>query len=244
MANEVVKKDNQDVAISEADALLRLALEKDLDVDKLEKLIELKNRQEERQAKQEFDFHFAEMQKDLQPIIKDSAVEDASGRIMYKYAQLGNIQKEAGNVLFKHGFSYRWEEERLEVDPPEKRITCIISGWGYEKRTYTDMPIQPATKATNNSQQRGVATTYGKRYSFCSAVGIVLEEDDDAVGFTAEQVALYAEHISAIQNASTMAELKEVYKAVWEKLEGDDNGKQLIFDQKNARKAELQEAGK
>ena len=55
--------------MSPTDRLIMMALEGNVDVSKLEKLIELKNAEEERTNKREFDRQFANMQKNL-PVIK------------------------------------------------------------------------------------------------------------------------------------------------------------------------------
>lgn len=170
--------DNRDLAIRPVDSLIASAVEKNLDVDKLERLIEMRNKELARQAKLDYDEHFAAMQLDYVPVGKNKAAMD--GRtVLYKYCPLEDILRVYQPIISKHGFSYRWSEEA--ISPTEKRMWCIVAGYGHEERSYVDIPIQPSTKFTNSVQQRGSATTYGKRYSFVDAFGVIIDgEDDDA----------------------------------------------------------------
>lgn len=158
--------------------LLEIAVNKDIDFQKLEKLIELKNKEEGRLSKQEFDFHFAQMQKDFLPAIKNKTVTNQRGELLYSYCPLGNILKVYQPIISKHGFSYRWSEESIK-EGREIKMWCIVSGYGHEERTAVDIPIMPGNSFTNAVQQRGSASTYGKRYSFMDAFGIIIEDEDD-----------------------------------------------------------------
>ncbi len=169
---EVVKRE---------DALLSLAIEKGMDTATLEKLIELRNAEIARQAKTEFDQKFALMQAEFIPVGKTNRASDRDGNKLYSYCPIEVILMMAAPILAKHGFAYNWEEEALPSK--EKRIWCIISGYGHERRGFVDIPyMDPVTKATNVVQMRGSATTYGKRYSFLNATGIIVSgEDNDAL---------------------------------------------------------------
>jgi len=164
------------------DLLLKMAVDKDLDIAKLEKLVELKTKEEERFFKHEFDNHFAEMQRDFVPAVKNKIVNDRTGSPLYAYCPLETILKTYQPIINRHGFSYRWEEESIK-EGKEVCVWCVVSGYGHRERTPVEIPILPGNSFTNSSQQRGSASTYGKRYSFMDAFGIIVEgEDDDARG--------------------------------------------------------------
>ena len=172
--------DQTEVAKRE-DGLLTLALEKGVDTETLEKLIALRNAEIARQSKAEFDREFAKMQAEFVPVGKTNQANDSSGRKLYSYCPIEVILAMAAPIIAAHGFSYRWEEEALPTK--EKRVWCVIAGYGHEERAYVDIPyMEPMTRATNVVQMRGSATTYGKRYSFLNATGIIVGgEDDDAL---------------------------------------------------------------
>lgn len=171
---DIVASDRQD------DKLLTLALEKGVDTDKLEKLIDLRNKEIARQSKAAYDTHFAEMQRDFVPVGKSREVMSEDGRrVLYSFCPLEDILTAYQPIITRHGFSFRWSEESL--DNGMKRIWCIVAGYGHEERSYVDIPIQVGTKFTNTIQQRGVSTSYGKIYSFMNAFGVIIAgEDNDA----------------------------------------------------------------
>ena len=173
--------ENSEVAIRREDALLSQAIEKGLDTETLEKLIALRNAEIARQAKATFDEKFAQMQAEFTPVGKTNTANSADGRKLYSYCPIEVILMMAAPILAKHGFAYSWEEESLPSK--EKRVWCVISGHGHERRGFVDIPfMDPVTKATNAVQMRGSATTYGKRYSFLNATGIIVSgEDNDAL---------------------------------------------------------------
>jgi hypothetical protein len=158
---------------------LNLLLEKanDLPIEKLERFIQLKNAEEDRRRKDDFDLNFAAMQKDYIPAQRDKMVMDKEGiKVLYKFCPLENILRVYQPIISAHGFSFRWEEEG--VKDGEKRVWCIVSGYGHSERTYVDIPIGASTSFTNAAQQRGVSTSYGKRYSLINAFGIIIEDED------------------------------------------------------------------
>lgn len=165
------------------DGFLATALEKGVDTEQLEKLIDLKNREMARRAKADFDVHFAEMQREFVPVARSKVAKDNNGQRLYAYCPLEDILIANQPIITKHGFSYRWAEEALPSR--EKRIWCIVAGWGHEERSFVDIPFIEGNRATNAIQNRGSATSYGKRYSFLNAFGIIVAgEDDDAQGGT------------------------------------------------------------
>ncbi len=173
--------DEKGLAIRDDDALLSLAITKGVDTDTLEKLIAMRNAEIARRAKEDFNREFALMQADFVPVGKTNEAQDRDGNRLYRYCPIEVILAMAAPIIAHHGFAYSWEEEALANK--EKRIWCIISGHGHERRGYVDIPfMEPTTRATNAVQMRGSATTYGKRYSFLNATGIIVGgEDNDAL---------------------------------------------------------------
>jgi hypothetical protein len=176
--------ENQEIAIRREDSLLTLAIEKGMDTETLKDLIAMRNAELARQSKALFDEKFAAMQAEFTSVGKSSKAVDQNGKTLYSYCPLEVILAMAAPIIAKHGFSYRWSEEALENK--EKRIWCIIAGYGHEEKAYVDIPyMEPSSRATNIVQMRGSATTYGKRYSFLNATGIIVGgEDNDALSLS------------------------------------------------------------
>jgi hypothetical protein len=186
--NQIVKKQNlQPLSASQsADLIISNLAGKDVDTEKLEKLLEIKSKFEAEENRKEYQIAFAELQADLPVIQKTKEVHTKAGNLMYKYAPLEKILEQIKPVLKTHGFSYSWSEDLSNKDG-YKRIYCHIMARGHTETNFVDVPIQKATDYVNAVQQAGSSSTYGKRYSLCNALGISVDEDYDATDLKGEQ---------------------------------------------------------
>lgn len=216
---------------TDTSGLIRYALESKAGMDTLEKLLELKNKEEARAAQHEFDRHFAEMQRNFKPVKRTKSAMN-NGKVMYNYAPLEELQAVNGEVIARHGFSYSWEEENRENG--DRRFTLLISGYGHTKRVSFDIPKMAGTSMMNPAQAAASMSTYGRRYTFALGFGIAIEdEDDDGQGFTFEEGVKYAEFIRGIKAAKTVEELKEAYVSAIKALKDDPEGQKIILAQKD-----------
>ena len=171
MKNEtkaVVKIDN---AVPSPANLLQLAVEKDVDIEKLSKLMDLQERWDAKQAKKEYYASLNKFQSICPPILKSKAGYDKR----YYYAPLDQIIKVIKEPLYDTGLTYRWEQENKE-----KRIviTCIIthiSGHS-EKTTLEDVADTSGSK--NAIQAMGSTVQYLRRYTLESVLGIATSSTD------------------------------------------------------------------
>jgi hypothetical protein len=163
--------DDKALAVRESsgDSLVRLAIEKGIDVDNLQRLIDMRNAEIERQAKLDFQYHFAEMQKEFPAVSREKQGYN------YKYAPIELLQKMLGPIIADHGFSYSWREESIADG---KRCILSISGYGYTQENYFDIPKLEKTKEMNSVQVVGAMSTYGRRYSFIAGFGVVIDDED------------------------------------------------------------------
>lgn len=213
-------------------------------LDMLERVIALKNAEEERAAKIDFDRHFAEMQKDYEPVRRSTKGQFGV------FADLNAILSVYGPILAKHGFSTSWEEEDIEGKPGWKRIWNLISGYGYTKRVKFDCPPPPKLglndkgeqKGANDIQLQGIQSSYGKRYSFNSNAGVILT-DEDRDGGTFEDGVKLGQHIALIREAQTQAERKAAYMSAIQGKDLTDREKAIIADESRRRNKELADAG-
>ena len=164
----VVKIDN---AVPSPANLLQLAVEKDIDVDKLEKLMAMQERWNEQQAKKEYYASLSKFQMECPPILKTKAGYDKR----YYYTPLDQIIKVIKEPLFNNRLTYRWEQENKD-----KRIvvTCIIthvSGHS-EKTTLEDLADTSGSK--NAIQAMGSTVQYLRRYTLESVLGIATSSTD------------------------------------------------------------------
>lgn len=96
--------------------------------------------------------------------------EKGGGTYTYKYADLSDIRQAVAPALSKNGLALT-----QVIDASTMRLTTLLihESGEFLGSTY-DLPRGLA------AQQFGSALTYAKRYSYCSILGVVAEEDDDA----------------------------------------------------------------
>jgi hypothetical protein len=209
-------------------------------LDMLDRVIALKNAEEDRAAKIEFDKHFAEMQKDYEPVRRS-----AKGQFGV-FADLNSILAVYGPILAKHGFSTSWEEEDIADKPGWKRIWNLISGYGYTKRVKFDCPPAPSidggAKGANVIQLQGIQSSYGKRYSFNSNAGVILT-DEDRDGATFEDGVKLGQAFQLIRDARTQAERKQAYMSAIQGKDLTEREKVLIAEESKRKAKELHDAG-
>ena len=247
---EIVNEDKEldvsrpkDLAVqSETGKLLQMAVDKDLDVEKLEKLIDLKNREMERECKQDFEQHFSVMKSKLPVIKKTAAATDDNNNVMYKFAPLEELQEKCDPIITEHGFSYHWEESYIQ-ETQSKRVTFFLSGYGYTRSNYFDVPDIPGNKRTNPIQVAGIKSSYGKRYTYTSGLGLVITgEDDDANALTFADAIEYADQIVWIKTCKTSEDLKGVWSKIYAELKknNDSIGRAVLTEVYNKQKEAAQ----
>jgi hypothetical protein len=185
-------------AITGVDGLISMAIEKGTGVEQLEKLMAMKYDHEAREAKKAFHDAFCNMQSEIPAIHKTKSVGNA-----YKYAPLDSIVEQIKPYLKKYGFSYRWTEG-LTATENIKRVTCHLTGYGHEETAYIDLPIMSASKMTNSIQQSGSSSTYGKRYSLCGLLGIMVDDDDDGRSMKQAEPVQQMSRIEMIEKANDL----------------------------------------
>lgn len=179
MANE-----NQLQTIEDSpQGLIAMAIQSNLDIDKLERLLALKERHDAALANKAFISALSNFQKDVPEITKSKTVDfqtKTGGRTSYKYAELGTIDESIKVNMAANGLSKRWEI----VEEGDKIIcTCIISHIdGHNERT-TMSSTKDTSGSKNDIQSKASAITYLQRYTLIGALGLTTaSEDNDGDG--------------------------------------------------------------
>ena len=173
---------NNDGGHGEAGDLVRMALEKGVDVEVLERLVALQERVTERNARQEFFDALASFQDSVPSIHKGRTAKittKAGGQYGYTYAPLDAIAKAIRTPLRMNGLSYAWTVE--DVGAGALSVVCVLRHiGGHEERSAFPVPVDTAA-AMSGAQKHGAALTYGKRQSLTSVLGLTTtDEDTDA----------------------------------------------------------------
>lgn len=154
-------------------SLLAMAVSKDLDISKIEKLLELQERYNATQARKSFLAAISKFQSMVPALEKNKQI--AFGNTKYKFAPLGEIEKQIKDIMFECGLSKRWE-----LEYPEGKIlcTCIVS----HQDGHSEKTAMSGTKDTsgnkNEMQQNASAITYLQRYTLICALGLTTADED------------------------------------------------------------------
>lgn len=185
--------------MSETAALIhmieRVVRDPGIDLDRLDRLMEMRDRVVAREAQVAFDAAFALMQPELPVIDKKGRISGESKRtgdkLNQQFGRWEDIAPAVTPILAKHGFSLRFRREQVKdlSDQIKDRTYAIVSHClGHREEAYFDLPLD-TTGSKNNCQAYGSTASYGKRYSATLALNIVTKgEDDDGNAAGADMV--------------------------------------------------------
>jgi hypothetical protein len=157
----------------EANTLIARAIDQNLPVETIEKLLAMRRELKAEKAKEEYDKAMATFQGEC-PII-----ERVKQGYNYKYAPIEIIAEQIKPILLKNGLSYTFNTEEIEN---KIIVYCTVTHIaGHTGEPSKAIITKETTTKMNSSQQSGAVMTYGKRYSLMNALAIMVrDEDSDA----------------------------------------------------------------
>jgi len=160
--------------------LVEMAIEKDADITKIERLVELFRSSEQAAARKNYYRAMAAFQAELPAIKKTKearfSYKEGGGEVVYKYAPLGQIAEQIRPYLDRHGFSYRFEQSVTEQG--WLKVTCIVTHLDGHLEQCEMIGMLDATGRKNILQQGASTTTYLMRYTLSGVFGIATIDDD------------------------------------------------------------------
>lgn len=182
MSNAVAQRQESAAVIQAGESatilqvIQRAAADPQCDIEKMERLMQMHERFQERQAEQQYAEAMAAMQQEL-PAIGERG--NAAGR--YTYALWEDINEKLKPILAKHGFSISFRMPRCDKGIEVEGV--LTHRAGHSERTTI---VLPADTSGNKNAVQAVASSvsYGKRYTAGALLNFTTHgEDDDA--FTA-----------------------------------------------------------
>ena len=235
------EKEKREIAVvsqpeSQVDILIGKAIEGNVSVENMQKLLEMRRELKAEWAKSEFDKAMSAFQSECPVIAKVKKGYD------YFYAPLEYIAEETKLLRKKYGFSYNFQ---TKMEAGKVSVICFanhISGHSKSSDS-VEMPITNIISNTGKEvmsapQTVGSATTYAKRYSFINVFGIMTgDEDDDAKAERTEedikrQVEEAMEKLKGVMNLNALG-------IVWSKISGELKANKEIIDLKDKLKAKM-----
>lgn len=154
----------------------RAAADPNVDIDKLERLLEMQERVMQREARTAYYSALAEMQPNLPVVDERGGIKDRNGNIQSTYALWEDVNEAIRPILAQYGFALTFKVSRTEN---EITTTGILSHRaGHSERTELSLPTD--TSGSKNAVQAvGSSTSYGKRYTGFALLNITSTGEDD-----------------------------------------------------------------
>jgi hypothetical protein len=155
----------------------------------------------------------------------------------YNYFELGDFLHPALEIFDELGLIsiVSFTKEQAEL--------CIVDTVGGGEIVFTCPFGSAALKGCHEVQNMGACQTYNRRYLYTLALEL-LEHDalDSTTGsgnIETIDVGMMIDHLAAIDAASTLEELKDVYGTAYSACAGDKSWQKKVIDAKEKRKGAL-----
>ncbi len=148
----------------------RAALNPEVDIDKMERLLQMQERVLDRQALMAYSAAMAAMQTELPSIAERGQGNNGA------YATLEDIVDTVRPIMKQHGFAVSF---RIQTQERGIQVTGVLMHKDGH-REETSMLLPADTSGSKNAVQAfGSSTSYGKRYVLCALLNITTRGQDD-----------------------------------------------------------------
>ncbi len=191
-----------EVAEVEAGAIIqvieRAAMNPDVDIEKMERLMGMQERILDRQAEQ----CYASAMTDAQGAMPVIAKRTPGDQGKYHYADIAAVVSEAKPVWHEHGFSLQFGQEECTKDG-FMRVGCHVKHrGGHREHEWVEVPdtnkSMTGKDIMSKSQEVGSGFTYGRRYLTCLIFNIATGDDLNGKGPVANTLTIDQEQVDAL----------------------------------------------
>lgn len=155
----------------------RAALNPQVDIDKMERLLAMKERMDLKEAEAAFNEAMTKCQSEMGRISTDAE----NSQTHSKYATYGKLDRELRPLYVRHGFSLSFSTADSPL-PACIRVTCTVARGGFSRQYQIDMPNDGKGAKGNDVMTRthatGAAAQYGMRYLLKMIFNVAIGEDD------------------------------------------------------------------
>lgn len=190
-------------------ALLQMAFERGVDVDQLEKIMGLYERWQEREQEKEMNADLAEFRASCPPIPRTKEVKTRNGELLYRYAELDDIESIVRPLLKERGMTFDYD---VKAGPDNSLVVacCLRHNNGLKRESTFPIPNVQGSN-TNPAQDQGIKNTYGKRYALQNILGITPEDDTDGRGASPENMDFLIKHNEVVRdNLFAILQIKDM----------------------------------
>lgn len=188
MSNAIKKTEEPNETTALVSMVERLALNPDVDVDKLDRLLNVQERILSKQAETDFSAAMTQAQSEIGRV----AADKRNNQTHSDYASYAALDRVIRPVYTKHGFSLSFD---TGDGAPEGhiRVVCYVAHRGGHSRTYhADMPADgkgaKGGDVMTKTHAAGSAMQYGMRYLLKMIFNVAIGKDDDGNAAGAEPI--------------------------------------------------------
>lgn len=181
MSEQAVQKIEEEKAEPASDIIQiisRAASDPNVDIEKMERLLAMRERMEDRAAEKAFNQAKRDAQKKMPAVVRDADNDQTRS----KYARLETISNAIDPIITEFGFSTSFSEGETDKES-HIRILCDLAHVdGHSKQYHTDVPLDATGMKGNVNKTKthayGSTLSYGRRYLKCSIFDVILKGED------------------------------------------------------------------
>jgi hypothetical protein len=156
----------------------RAARDPAVDIDKLQRLMEMRDKIERQTAERAFNAAMRAAQSEMRPVATDAANPQTRSR----YATYTALDRALRPVYTKHGFALSFDEAD-SPKPEHIRVLCYVThDAGFSRTYHKDMPADgkgaKGGDVMTKTHATGAAASYGARYLLKGIFNVAVGEDD------------------------------------------------------------------
>jgi len=157
----------------------RAARDPSIDIDKLDRLLLMRERENARVAEQTFNAAMAAAQAEMEPIRFDSSNDQTRSR----YASYAALDRTVRPIYTRHGFALSFNTADAAL-PEQARIVCdVCHAGGHTRRYHIDMPVDGkgarGGDVMTKTHAMGSGISNGMRYLLRMIFNLAIDQDDD-----------------------------------------------------------------
>lgn len=190
----MVEMDNQVATVEDKpatllQAIVAMASNPAVDVQKLDAILKMQERLEGRQAQVEFNGALARLAAKMPRVKKNGRVELGQGKGSYPFATWEDIDRIIRPLMAEEGFTLAFDSQPRQGDGGGLIVTgTLLHRDGHAKSASLPLSLDTGP-GRNNVQAMGSTLSYGKRYCAEMLLNIVREgQDDDGARGGAEPI--------------------------------------------------------
>ena len=166
----------------------RAARDPNVDIDKMQRLMDLREREMNRIAQQQFNEAMKAAQSEMPQVVRNATNDQTRS----KYAKYETISEAIQPIIAKHGFSLSFNEGTTDKQNCIRILCDVMHEGGHTKQYHADIPLDAVGMKGNANKTAthayGSTKSYGRRYLKMDIFDVAVKDEDDDGNSSAPEV--------------------------------------------------------